>query len=206
MLAAETARILGGIRDLEGFYVEKEAQEYWQLCEALARTDHRHRTYQGPVQDHLPAIMDAVGAAPLFAFFDPFGLGVPFDMLTERILSRKRGQIGPATELLLNFSLPGLRRNAGHLTSKSTDSRYLKARATLIGRVDRDTRRRLVASDLGNGQRAARGRHRVWLRGAAEECGRGVGAGHNSRPKPVGRAYGLLSHLSYELSGWPLGI
>lgn len=75
--------------------------------------------------------------APLFAFFDPFGLGVPFDMLTERILSRKRGQIGPATEVLLNFSLPGLRRNAGHLTSKSTDSRYLKARATLIERVDR---------------------------------------------------------------------
>jgi three-Cys-motif partner protein len=137
MLAADTARILGDLRDLEGFYVEKETQEYRQLCEALARTDHRHRTYQGPVQDHLPAIMDAVGVAPLFAFFDPFGLGVPFDMLTERILSRKRGQIGPATEVLLNFSLPGLRRNAGHLTSKSTDSRYLKARATLIERVDR---------------------------------------------------------------------
>jgi three-Cys-motif partner protein len=136
MLAADTARILGDMRDVEGFYVEKEAQEYQQLCEALARTEHRHRTYKGSVEDHLPAIMDAVGGAPLFAFFDPFGLGVPFDLLTERILARKRGQVGPATEVLLNFSLPGLRRNAGHLTSTSTNSRYFKARATMIERVD----------------------------------------------------------------------
>jgi len=137
MLAAETAQILGGIRDLEGFYVERDAEEYQRLCDALARTDHRFKTYRGSVEDHLPAIMEAVGAAPLFAFFDPFGLGVPFDMLTERILSRKHGQVGPATEVLLNFSLPGLRRNAGHLTSTSSNSRYLKAQATLIERVDR---------------------------------------------------------------------
>jgi three-Cys-motif partner protein len=137
MLAAQTAQVLGNIRNLEGFYVEKQALEYRQLREVLAQTDHRHRTYQGFVQDHLPAIMDAVGSAPLFAFFDPFGLGVPFDMLTERILARKQGPIGPATEVLLNFSLPGLRRNAGHLTSTATNPRYLKARATTIERVDR---------------------------------------------------------------------
>lgn len=105
--------------------------------DALARTNHRFSTYRGSVEDHLPTIMEEIEGAPLFAFFDPFGLGVPFDMLDQYILSRKQGQIGPATELLLNFSLSGLRRNAGHLISPSTNSRYRKARATIIERVDR---------------------------------------------------------------------
>jgi three-Cys-motif partner protein len=136
MLAVETARILGDIRNFEGFYVEKEEDSYQRLCDALARTDHRFSTFHGVVEDHLPTIMEAVGAAPLFAFFDPFGLGVPFDMLIEYVLSRKRGQMGPATEVLLNFSLPGLRRNAGHLTSTSTDPAYVKARPKLVEGVD----------------------------------------------------------------------
>jgi hypothetical protein len=36
----------------------------------------------------------------------------------------------------LNFSLPGLRRNAGHLTSPSANPTYRKAQATIIDRVD----------------------------------------------------------------------
>jgi len=137
MLAAKTAQILGEIRNLEGFYVEKDEETFVQLHKVLAQTDHSFRCYQGDVEDHLPEIMKAVGAAPLFAFFDPFGLGVPFDMLTKHILSRKRGLGGPATELLLNFSLPGLRRNAGHLTSSSNDPIYLKTRRPkLVERVD----------------------------------------------------------------------
>src|SRR5215211_6655260 len=132
-----TREILGEIRNLEGFYVEKDEETFVQLHKVLAQTDHTFRCYQGDVEDHLPEIMKAVGAAPLFAFFDPFGLGVPFDMLTKHILSRKRGLVGPATELLLNFSLPGLRRNAGHLTSSSNDPIYLKTRRPkLVERVD----------------------------------------------------------------------
>jgi three-Cys-motif partner protein len=132
-----TREILGEIRNLEGFYVEKDEETFVQLHKVLAQTDHTFRCYQGDVEDHLPEIMKAVGAAPLFAFFDPFGLGVPFDMLTKHILSRKRGLGGPATELLLNFSLPGLRRNAGHLTSSSNDPIYLKTRRPkLVERVD----------------------------------------------------------------------
>jgi three-Cys-motif partner protein len=137
LLAAETARLLGNVRNLEGFYVEKDLETYRQLRDSLARTNHRFKTYRGSVEDHLPTIMGEIGDAPLFTFFDPFGLGVPFDMLDQHIFSRKRGQFGPATEILLNFSLPGLRRNAGHLTSTSTDSIYRKARATIIERVDR---------------------------------------------------------------------
>jgi three-Cys-motif partner protein len=136
LLAAETARLLGQVRNLEGFYVEKDKETYQQLCDALTRTNHRFSTYWGSVEDHLPTIMGEIGAAPLFAFFDPFGLGVPFDMLDQYIFSRKRSQIGPATELLLNFSLPGLRRNAGHLTSPSANPTYRKAQATIIDRVD----------------------------------------------------------------------
>jgi hypothetical protein len=38
--------------------------------------------------------------------------------------------------VLLNFSLPGLRRNAGHLTSTKTTGSYPAARATIIKRLD----------------------------------------------------------------------
>jgi three-Cys-motif partner protein len=68
LLAAETARLLGQVRNLEGFYVEKDEETYQQLCETLARTNHRFATYWGSVEDHLPTIMGEVGAAPLFAF------------------------------------------------------------------------------------------------------------------------------------------
>ena len=77
MLAAKTAQILGEIRNLEGFYVEKDEETFVQLHKVLAQTDHTFRCYQGDVEDHLPEIMKAVGAAPLFAFFDPFGWECP---------------------------------------------------------------------------------------------------------------------------------
>jgi three-Cys-motif partner protein len=137
MLAAETAQLLGQVRELEGHYVEADRETYERLCETLAGTDHVFATYPGRIEEHLTSIMERIGDAPLFAFFDPFGLGVSFAMLSDSVLHRKRGGLGPATEVLINLSLPGLRRNAGHLTSEADDPRYVVARPKLIERVNR---------------------------------------------------------------------
>jgi three-Cys-motif partner protein len=113
-LAAETAEALAQIRNLEGYFVEADEQNYRTLCDTLAGKSNLY-TYPGRIEDHLPVIMKEIGDAPLFAFFDPFGLTVPMDMLVDEVLARKSEHQwgGPPTELLINFSLPGLRRNAG---------------------------------------------------------------------------------------------
>ena len=71
----------------------------------------------------------------LFAFIDPFGLSIPFDQI-ESILARTGRRVGgyrTATEVLLNFSFPGSRRTAGHLTSTRTEPR---SRDTIVQKLD----------------------------------------------------------------------
>jgi three-Cys-motif partner protein len=134
-LAAETADTLAHIRDLEGYYVEADEDSYERLCRNLAGSESR--IYHGRVEEHLDGILERTEDAPLFAFFDPFGLGIPFDTLVNKVIRRKGGKLSrPITEVLLNFSLPGLRRNAGHLDAVSDDPGYQKARETILARLD----------------------------------------------------------------------
>jgi len=51
---------------------------------------------------------------PLFLFLDPTGLGLPYDVLV-RLLTEKRRDGWPPTEVLLNFSLDAVRRIGGHV-------------------------------------------------------------------------------------------
>ncbi len=204
MLAAETAEILSTIRELEGFYVERDHATFERLRDTLSSTGHRCTLYEGEVEGSLPRIMNAVGDAPLFAFFDPFGLGISFDALTHHVLGRKRGRSGPATEVLLNFSLPGLRRNAGHLTSGSTDPRYVKARPRLVARVDRmlggDWWHQLWRGRIG-------GREGLILRGYVERLRKAAG-GWGSMVVPVSNrwdgppVYCLVFLTSYRGGLW----
>ncbi|MEX0832681.1 MAG: three-Cys-motif partner protein TcmP [Actinomycetota bacterium] len=135
MLAAETARILANVRNLEGYYVERDRDTFDHLCRVLATSGHTHRPFHGGVEEHLPEIMEGVADSPLFAFFDPFGLPVPLEALGQVGKDGNRARTA-ATELLVNFTLPGLRRNAGHLTSTSSDPVYLKARSSILDRLD----------------------------------------------------------------------
>jgi hypothetical protein len=92
---------------------------------------------EGPIESHLDSIVDQVEGSPLLAFFDPFGLGIPFDMLTGRVLGRATGVGRATTEVLLNLSVPGIERNAGHLKEPTTThAPYHKARETILARLD----------------------------------------------------------------------
>lgn len=98
--------------------------------------------HHGRVEEHLPAILDRMDSAtPLFAFLDPFGLPIPFGIVED--VMRRGGRAtqfgrrnGAATEVLLNFSIPGINRVGGQLTGDGTDERWLKARDTMVARMD----------------------------------------------------------------------
>lgn len=140
-LAAATAEKIASFRDLECIYVEEDRETLIKLRRVLVATSHKWQALEGRIEDKLDEVLDLAGKAPMFAFFDPFGLGISFDALEEKVLARSArlptiGRTGPPTEVLLNFSLPGLRRVAGHLTAQSDNPTYQKARMTLLSRLD----------------------------------------------------------------------
>lgn len=137
LLVATTASEMARLRDLRGIYVEEDRKTCDRLKAALQATGTDPLVYQGRVERHLDSILAEVGRSPLFAFFDPFGLGLPFDILTQRVLGRATGFLSAPTEVLLNLSLPGLWRNAGHLAEPTSSHQpYLKARKTILIRMD----------------------------------------------------------------------
>ena len=122
-----------------GYFVEKDPAWCEALCELFDFAGIGWPVYEGDVEDHLVEIMDDIDDnTPLFAFLDPFGLNLPMDMIRKHLLSRSGRMMGgyrvegAATEVLLNFSLHGLRRNAGHLDSKKS----YKAKQKIVDRVD----------------------------------------------------------------------
>jgi three-Cys-motif partner protein len=139
---AETVVKTKAQRQIDGYLVEEDRDTYEQLSEFVAQNAPSWRVYHGSVEEHLDAILRELDPrTPLFAFLDPFGLSVPEGDI-KKIMARggrmvgSRRSGGSPTEVLLNFSYPGLRRNAGQLGSTSTDPTYLKARETILDRLD----------------------------------------------------------------------
>lgn len=128
-LAVQLADLLGNqqaTRSLRGICVEEDVANYSELAQFLEGRSN-WRAIQGSLHVHLPSILEETPGQPLFAFFDPFGLSVTVDEILTVL--RRNGK----TEVLLNFSLPGLHRNAGHLTSQKD----YPARSSLVERMDR---------------------------------------------------------------------
>lgn len=127
-LAVQTAEVISTTRNLECLYIEQDENEYHQLRSMLA--PYRNwEAFNDPLEECLPEVMIRVGRAPVFTFLDPFGLPIPFDSIVHNVLRRPMSR---KTELLLNFSTPGLNRNAGHLQSQKN----YPAKKTFIARLD----------------------------------------------------------------------
>jgi len=75
------------------------------------------RAHHGDVADILDDVLSAADGLPLFVFLDPTGLGLPYAMLI-RLLTERRREVWPPTEVLLNFSLDAVRRIGGHVRSR----------------------------------------------------------------------------------------
>jgi three-Cys-motif partner protein len=107
-LALRTAIELAEMREAWCFFVERDRSSYETLRSHLERIGHdRWTAYRGRVEDHMDEMLSKAVGLPLFAFLDPFGMVLPLDMLTGRMLARATGRGGrrTPTEVLLNFSM-----------------------------------------------------------------------------------------------------
>jgi len=124
MLALEIAASLEEARDLRCFFVERDAAVLQRLAATVAASPAATRAtvLHGEVAEHLDTVLAQVAGEPLFAFLDPFGLGIPFDDLVGKLL-RRRGPGGArvSTEVLMTFVHAGVYRNAGKLELASED-------------------------------------------------------------------------------------
>ena len=144
-LALSTAEAVAGYHGratLHGHLIEQDRKAVIALARLLEEYGAAWEVHHGRAEDHLPTILDQIDAAtPLFAFLDPFGLPIPCSIVEDVL--RRGGKptpfgrsSGAATEVLLNFSIPGINRVGGQLTGEGTDERWLKARDTMVTRMD----------------------------------------------------------------------
>ena len=101
------------------FFVEQDDESAAALSAVVA--EHRvngvdARAHHGDVADIVDEVLTGANGLPLFLFLDPTGLGLPYDVLV-RLLTEKRRELWPPTEVLLNFSLEAVRRIGGHVRS-----------------------------------------------------------------------------------------
>src|SRR5207253_7863364 len=89
-LALATAEALAGVRDMQCYFVERDRVVYDRLVAAVKASPASGNAHviHGDIANELDGILTEVEDAPLFAFLDPFGLGVPFRHLTERLMAR----------------------------------------------------------------------------------------------------------------------
>ncbi|TDU67110.1 three-Cys-motif partner protein TcmP [Streptomyces sp. KS 21] len=118
-LIFESAAAIAGFRKLDCYFIEKDRKNYQSLSALVAEAREQGisaHALQGRVEKHLDHVLEAAEGSPLFAFLDPFGLGVTFEALTQRIFGSRRPG-GQPTEVLLNFNANAVRRFGGLLTS-----------------------------------------------------------------------------------------
>ena len=125
MLAIQTARSISTYRNLRCVFVELDPEYFAQLdAELLAESASNLdvTAHQGRIEDHLVTLIQACGDVPLFAYLDPFGVGVPFDTLASKLLGRSRSG-HPKTEVLLNLNVQALDRIGGLISSSKAKNR-----------------------------------------------------------------------------------
>ena len=139
-LVVDLAIAMARLRSVHSIFSDKEPAYVARLQDLLIDKCVPPDTYevrQGTVETHLDDVISRVGDAPLFVFLDPFGLTVPFDVVVQTLVARrKRGwsaTLQPKTELLMNFSYDAVRRIAGVLRSDSDHA----ARDAQIAALDR---------------------------------------------------------------------
>jgi three-Cys-motif partner protein len=118
-LIARAARSLRS-RSVQCIFVEKNAQMFERLRTVLAEESGgtvQWDALRGTVEEHLDGILARAEGLPLFIFLDPFGLGLPFDVVVN--IFRRRPHGTSATEVLFRFDAGAIRRIRGVALSDS---------------------------------------------------------------------------------------
>ncbi len=141
-LALATAEALSEIRELRCVFVESDKANFERLSGLIKQSSvaETARAMRGDASDYLDEVMQQVAGLPLFAFVDPFGLGIPFDDLVGKLCKRTSWvngrRVGPATEILVNFVHAGVYRNASKIVVRSGDRVQRLNAAAVVERVN----------------------------------------------------------------------
>ncbi|NBE80921.1 three-Cys-motif partner protein TcmP [Micromonospora rubida] len=109
LLLSQCADFVSGYRDVRGFFVEQDPENFANLSQVLAEKGGaaRYELRQGSLDQHLPDLLALAKSASLFAFLDPFGPALDFNLIKTRLLGRGSW---PPTEVLLHFSVSSVAR------------------------------------------------------------------------------------------------
>ncbi|MEU8311956.1 MULTISPECIES: three-Cys-motif partner protein TcmP [unclassified Micromonospora] len=109
LLLSRCAEFVQGFRDVLAFFVEQEPDSYANLEQVLRDKGGpvQRELRQGSLDQHLPELLARAKGASLFAFLDPFGPALDFDLIRTRLLGRPNW---PPTEVLLHFSVSTVAR------------------------------------------------------------------------------------------------
>ncbi|MEQ4301832.1 three-Cys-motif partner protein TcmP [Plantactinospora sp. B6F1] len=104
LLLSRCAEFVKGYRSVLGFFVEQNPDNFANLERVLdEKGGAAERIVRlGSVDEHLPEVLKRAQGASLFAFLDPFGPALDFDVLKAALLGRPSW---PPTEVLLHFSV-----------------------------------------------------------------------------------------------------
>ncbi|WFE36964.1 three-Cys-motif partner protein TcmP [Micromonospora sp. WMMD998] len=109
LLLSRCAEFVQGFRDVLAFFVEQDPDSYANLEQVLREKGGpvQRELRQGSLDQHLPELLARAKGASLFAFLDPFGPALDFDLIRTRLLGRPSW---PPTEVLLHFSVSAVAR------------------------------------------------------------------------------------------------
>ncbi|MDX6298442.1 MAG: hypothetical protein QOI51_2299 [Nocardioidaceae bacterium] len=207
-----TAEMLKDIRDVHCWFIEEDRSTFSKLEASLAKEMvpvDRATLRLGSMSEHLDEVLEHAEGVPLFAFVDPYGLGLPFGELVGKLMGRTRWvagrRVGPPTEVLVNFIRSGVYRSTGYLSPNTTSSTQRKYAARRVKDLDANldgTWWQEVAEAPGD-EIVARIRE-GYIRRVLETAGRGwqcleVPVSDTVRAKPI---YDLLPFTQHAQGRW----
>lgn len=133
-IALEVAQKLSEKRTVELHLVEEDPEHAATLREGLGHQEGVN-VYEGRVENHIGAVMQATILQPLLAFLDPYGLTLPAAQIRELLLQRERRGEGKC-DVIFNFSIQGLIRCAGKLDKHYEQASSQKGADSTIARLD----------------------------------------------------------------------
>jgi len=109
LLLSRCAEFVKDYRDVLGFFVEQDRANFDNLERVLKEKGGATKRIlrRGSLDEHLPELLATAQGASLFAFLDPFGPALDFDLVKSTLLGRPPW---PPTEVLLHFSVLSVAR------------------------------------------------------------------------------------------------
>lgn len=138
MVFLQMAQLLAKNRRIHCTFIEEDPTLFARLKANLAQAgiaDGTATLLPGTMSQHLDAVLHLATGVPVFAFIDPFGLGLPFDELVGKLMGRDGGR--STTEVLVNFIRPAVFRLVGYLQPHTENITQLRSARSKVADVNR---------------------------------------------------------------------